>query len=124
VAEYLYRHVAGIDTDAPGFRSLVIQPSVAAGLTWARAGYDSISGHVSSAWKIDGRCFQLDAEVPANTQATIFVPATDADAVQEGGGLATRARGVSLLRFDHGAAVFRVGSGAYHFTSTVAANSE
>ena len=124
VAEYLYRHVAGIDTDAPGFRSLVIQPSVAAGLTWARADYDSISGRVSSAWKIDGRDFQLDVEVPANTQATIFVPATDADAVQESDGPAARARGVSLLRFDNGVAVFRVGSGAYHFTSTVAANSE
>ena len=124
VAEYLYRYVAGIDTDAPGFRSIVIQPSVAAGLTWARADYDSISGRISSAWKIDGRDFQLDAEVPANTQATIFVPATEADAVREGGGPAARARGVSLLRFAHGAAVFRVGSGAYHFTSTVAANSE
>jgi hypothetical protein len=31
---------------------------------------------------------------------------------------------VSLLRFDHGAAVFRVGSGTYHFTSTVKANGE
>jgi hypothetical protein len=28
---------------------------------------------------------------------------------------------VSLLRFDNGTAVFRVGSGVYHFTSTMAA---
>jgi alpha-L-rhamnosidase len=124
VAEYLYRYVAGIDTDAPGFRSIVIRPSVAAGLTWARAAYDSISGRISSAWKIDGRYFQLDVEVPANTQAMVFVPATAADTVREGGGPAAQARGVSLLRFDHGAAVFRVGSGAYHFTSTVAADGE
>ncbi len=125
VAEYLYRYVAGIDTDAPGFRSMVIQPSVAAGLTWARAGYDSISGRVSSAWKIDGgRRFQLDIEIPANAQATVFVPATDADAVRESGEPAARARGVALLRFANGTAVFRVGSGAYHFTSTVKADGE
>jgi alpha-L-rhamnosidase len=121
VAEYLYRYVAGIDTDAPGFRSMVIQPSVAAGLTWVQARYDSIAGRVSSAWKVEGRSFQLEVEVPANTQATIFVPAQDADSVREGDGRATRARGVSLLRFDNGTAVFRVGSGVYHFTSTMAA---
>jgi alpha-L-rhamnosidase len=119
VAEYLYRYVAGIDADAPGFRSLVIQPSVAAGLTWARARYDSISGRVSSAWKIDGRHLQLDVEVPPNTQATIFVPATSTEVVQEGGQPATQARGVALLRFDNGSAVFRVGSGAYHFSSVI-----
>jgi alpha-L-rhamnosidase len=122
VAEYLYRYVAGIDTDAPGFRSLVIQPSVAAGLSWARASYESIAGRISSAWKADSRQFRLDVEVPPNTQATIFVPATNPEVVQESGEPATQARGVSLLRFDNDRAVFRVGSGAYHFSSVVPAN--
>ena len=124
VAEYLYRYVAGIDADAPGFRSLLIQPSVAAGLTSARARYDSISGSVSTAWRINGRLFQLDVEVPVNTQATIFVPAASADLVRESGAPAAQARGVSLVRFENGAAVFRVGSGAHHFTSTLAASAE
>ena len=85
VAEYLYRQVAGIDTDGPGFRSLVIKPSPAEGLTWARASYDSISGRIASAWKIDGGLFHLSVEVPPNTTATIYVPAGAADGVQEGG---------------------------------------
>jgi alpha-L-rhamnosidase len=122
VAEYLYRYLAGIDADSPGFRSLVIQPSVVAGLTWARASYDSVSGRISSAWRIDGQHFRLDAEVPPNTQATILVPATSPEAVQESEQPATQSRGVSLLRFDSGRAVFRVGSGAYHFSSVVPVN--
>jgi alpha-L-rhamnosidase len=122
VAEYLYRYVAGIDTDSPGFRSVVIQPSFAPGLTWARARYDSIAGRVSSAWKIDGGRFQLDVEVPPNTQATVFVPAASAETVRESGGPAAEAHGVSVLRRDNGRVVFRVGSGAYHFSSVVPAN--
>jgi alpha-L-rhamnosidase len=122
VAEYLYRYVAGVDTDAPGYRSLVIQPSVAAGLTWARAKYDSVSGRISSAWKTDGRQFLLDVEIPPNTQATVFVPATNPEVVQESGERATRVRSVTLLRFENGRAVFRVGSGAYHFSSALPAD--
>jgi alpha-L-rhamnosidase len=121
VAEYLYRYVVGIDADLPGFRSLVIQPEVAPGLTWARARYDSIAGRISSGWRIDGDHFQLDVEVPPNTQATLFVPATNPVVVQESGVPAAEARGVSLLRFANGRAVFRVGSGTYHFSSVAPA---
>ncbi len=117
VAEYLYRHVAGIDADAAGFRSIVIQPAIADGLTWARASYRSISGRVASGWKVDGKKLHLTVEVPPNTTATVFVPAANADGVTEGGAPAAKAKGVAFERFENGAAVYRVGSGRYEFAS-------
>lgn len=39
VGEFLYRQVAGIDADSPGFRIIVIRPTLGQGLTWARASY-------------------------------------------------------------------------------------
>jgi alpha-L-rhamnosidase len=70
-----------------------------------------------SSWKCDGSRLQLTVEVPPNTTATVFVPAKAADAVTESGVPATRARGVSFVRFENGAAVYRVGSGTYEFAS-------
>jgi hypothetical protein len=61
----------------------------------------------------------MDVEIPANTTATVFVPARDAASVTEGGRPADQAEGVRLLRVDGGAAVFAVGSGAYRFASTL-----
>ena len=117
VAEYLYRQVAGIDSDGPGYRKIVIRPAVAAGLTNARAAYASVAGRIESAWRIENGRIHLDVTVPPNTTATVFVPAVAPDKVTEGGQPAARARGVAQLSAENGAAVFRVGSGQYRFES-------
>jgi hypothetical protein len=56
-------------------------------------------------------------EVPANTTATVFVPAGSPEHVLEGGMFARNAPGVKFLRMENGRAVFHVGSGRYHFVS-------
>jgi alpha-L-rhamnosidase len=61
----------------------------------------------------------LDASIPANTTATIFVPAKDAASVTESGQPAARAEGVTLLRTEPGLVVFHVGSGSYQFGSLI-----
>ena len=60
----------------------------------------------------------MTIEVPANTTATVYVPAKDAAQVTESGGPVDQADGVKLLRMEEGRAVFEVGSGAYAFRST------
>ena len=117
VSEYLYRYVAGIDSDGPGYRKIVIRPAVAAGLTQARGAYDSPAGHIESAWHVDGVRFHLDVTVPPNTTATVCLPPGAADQVTEGGKPVAHARGVSPLPSEDGANVFRVGSGSYQFES-------
>jgi len=117
VGEYLYRQVAGIDTDGPGYRRIIIRPAIAAGLTNTQASYESPAGHIESAWRVDGKHLILNVTIPPNTAATIYVPASGADQVTECGTPASSARGVSLLRSEDGAAVFHVGSGRYQFES-------
>jgi alpha-L-rhamnosidase len=117
VGEWLFSTVGGIDTDprAPGFERIVIRPRPGGGLTWARASYASIRGPITCAWKQqDGRLL-LDVSVPANTTATIHVPAPRAQAVTEGGRPARSAPGLRFVRMEEDAAVFEAGSGDYHF---------
>ena len=122
--EWMFSSLAGIDTDGPGFKKLVIRPMPPAlgkadgnkGITWTKAAYDSINGRIATAWKLEGEKLDLDVAIPPNTTATVYVPAKDAAAVSEGGKPAAQADGVKFLRMDNGAAVFAVGSGVYRFS--------
>jgi hypothetical protein len=111
--------VGGIQSDAPGYKRIRIQPVIREGLTWAKTSYDSICGKISTDWKLDGSKLTLDVTIPANTTATVFVPAKDASAVTESGKPVTKAEGVKFLRMENGAAVYAVGSGTYRFESTL-----
>ncbi len=58
VVAWIYRYVAGIDTEAggPGFREIVIRPRTAGPITHARGEYDSVYGKIVSDWTVrDGR---------------------------------------------------------------------
>jgi alpha-L-rhamnosidase len=115
VGEWLYRDVAGIDTDGPGFRRIVIRPRPAQGLTWARATYRSIRGPIESGWRRDGGRLTLTVTLPANTTATIHVPAANPRAVTESGRSASNAPGLRYRGQAQGCAVFEAGSGTYRF---------
>jgi alpha-L-rhamnosidase len=55
--------------------------------------------------------------IPANANATVYVPAKSVESVTEGGAPASRAAGVRFVKMESGAAVFSVGSGTYHFVA-------
>jgi alpha-L-rhamnosidase len=119
VGEWLFSTVAGIDTDPdnPGFRHILIRPRPGGGITWARARYRSIRGPVATDWKQEGRRFTLNVSIPANTTATIYVPAPDVRFVKESGRPAADSPGLSVNNpFFEGAVVFSAGSGEYRFT--------
>lgn len=115
VAEYFYRHIAGIETDGPGFRKIVVRPRPQAGLSKAAASYEAITGRVESRWETRADGLALDVLIPPNTTARIHVPASSPEAVHESGRLASAAPGLSLLGYSDGAAVYEAGSGSYRF---------
>jgi alpha-L-rhamnosidase len=119
VGEWFYATVAGIDLDPsiPAYKRIVVHPRPGGGLTWARAEYLSMHGRIVSDWKIENGEFRLNAVIPANTTATVFVPAAEANAVKESGQPARSAEGVQPARMEDGCAVFTVGSGSYRFTA-------
>ena len=117
--EYLFGYVGGIRPASPGFKTILIDPVVGDGLTWARTSYDSIHGRISTSWKSAGNRLALDFVVPANTTATVCVPARDIASITENGKPVEKAEGVKLLRLDNDKVVFNVGSGTYKFASEI-----
>jgi alpha-L-rhamnosidase len=89
-------------------------------MTWAKGHYDSTYGRIQSAWKVEGGKLTYAVTVPANTTATLHLPAGSQDAVTEGGQPAAQAEGVELVGYEAGKAVLELESGRYEFeTDTV-----
>ncbi|HEX2852323.1 MAG TPA: family 78 glycoside hydrolase catalytic domain [Opitutaceae bacterium] len=116
---WLYECLGGIKSDAavPGFKHVVMKPHPVGDLKFVRASYGSLRGRITSHWSREQGNFDWRLSIPPNTTATVFVPAVSAARVTEGGKPAAKAEGVTFLREENGHAVFRIGSGAYHFAA-------
>jgi alpha-L-rhamnosidase len=121
VGEWVWRELVGINPDEvhPGYKHFFIRPRPCSDLTWVKGRYGSIRGPIVSEWRIDNDRFQLHVEIPANTTATVYVPAKSAEAISEAGRPATNSEGVKFVRMEDGAAVFEVGSGRYSFQTDI-----
>jgi len=121
VGEWMYRTIIGInpDPEAPAFKRIIIKPQPGGGLTWAEGSHRSIRGPIACRWRIDDDRITMEVEIPANTTALAFIPTTDANSVTEGGRPARQAPGVVLHAIEDGAAVYRIGSGRYHFEAVL-----
>jgi alpha-L-rhamnosidase len=115
--EYLFGGIGGIRPASPGYKTILIRPVIRDGLTWARTSYDSIHGLITTAWKHDGNRVELEVGVPANTTATVCVPAKNVAGITESGKPVDQAEGVKFLRQENGAVEFEVGSGTYKFVA-------
>lgn len=117
VGEWLYATAAGIESDGPGFRKIIIRPRPGPGLTWVNSRYDSINGRIVSEWKIEGDRLLMRVQIPLNTTARVHVPTSDPAGVSEGGKPAGQAEGVKRLASEAGAEVFEIGAGTYEFAA-------
>ena len=114
---WFYEYLGGIrqDRDSTGFKKIIIQPEAPDGLDWTKTDYDSIRGGISTEWhKAAGR-FELKVTIPANTTATVILPAKDAASVTESGVALARADGVKSVKAEGGQVIAEIGSGSYDF---------
>jgi hypothetical protein len=121
INEWFYHDLAGIQGDpaGPGFKKIVIKPTVVGDLTWVKAAYNSVRGRIASEWRREGDRLSLKVTIPPNTTATIIVPAKDAGCVTESGQPAATSAAVRFLRLDAGTAVYAVGPGDFAFDSVL-----
>ncbi len=113
-----YEYLGGI-RNAPGsagFKQILMRPLTQVGLEYVKASYNSVYGRIASSWRHTKQGFSWDVTVPCNTQATLYIPASAADRVHEGGRKADGCEGVRFIRMEDGCAVFEVGSGNYSFS--------
>ena len=121
IGDWMYRVVAGIDTysDAPGYKHIKIQPHVGDKLEYANADLKTYYGNVSSHWKRDGDKLRLDIEIPANTRATVFIPANEVQSATENNISLSSVTGLKFIGKENNYVVVEIGSGKYNFVSTV-----
>lgn len=121
--EWAFRQLAGIDTQGPGYKHILIRPRPPAPggnparqpVDWVKANYDSIQGRITSHWRHTGNRFELETLIPPNTTATIFLPASAAEQITESGRPLGKAKGVTFLRRDGDRVVLAVEAGCYRF---------
>ncbi len=117
VGEWMFKTIGGIDLETPGFEKIVIRPIPGGNLSSASVAYDSIRGPIATRWEKDSGRLRLQVTIPANSSATVYIPARDADGVTEGGVPAGEAEAVRFLRMENSEAVYEIGSGIYTFDS-------
>lgn len=117
IGDWMYRIVTGIDTEesSPGYKSIVIKPHLDNRLTHASSEYKTGYGLIKSAWKTTDQAITLEVEVPANTKATIYIPAGSAGAVSEGGKAITTVKEISVKGNEGNYIKIETGSGIYSF---------
>ncbi|SFQ34796.1 family 78 glycoside hydrolase catalytic domain [Caldicoprobacter faecalis] len=117
IGDWLYRVVAGIDTDEerPGYKHIYIRPTLGEGLTYAKAELKSMYGKIKTEWRIQDGCMEISVCVPHNTTATVVLLFAKPDAVYESGKRLTEAEGIlEHETVDNGVKV-EIGSGEYVF---------
>jgi alpha-L-rhamnosidase len=115
--EYLFGGIGGIRPASAGYKTILVHPVIADGLTWAKTSYNSIHGKIATAWQKKDKRLTLKVTVPVSTSATIYVPSSDVGQITESGHPAAQSPGLQFLREENGCGVFAAGAGTYSFVS-------
>jgi alpha-L-rhamnosidase len=123
VGDWMYRIAAGIEVDdlEPGYKHILIRPQPGGGFTWARASHESLYGKIRTAWEVNNQEFQLVAEVPSNTHATVRLPRAGLGQVKESGKPLEAGNGITAVNKSGDTVVVEVGSGRYVFAYNMTA---
>ena len=69
-----YEYLGGIRALEPGYSKIQLKPYPIEGLDFVNCAFNSVSGRIESHWKRDGKCFEWDIAIPANTTAEVCLP--------------------------------------------------
>jgi alpha-L-rhamnosidase len=118
IGDWMYRVVAGIDTDSSGagYKHITVKPHPGGELTYAALNYQTYYGQVSTSWKIDQGKLSVDIVIPPNTSATVYIPASAAEEVIESGKSLSSLKEIQVAGLENGHVILKVGSGRYQFT--------
>lgn len=117
IGDWMYRVVAGLDTDneGPGYKKIKIKPNIGGKFTQVSANLQTYYGKLSSGWKLENGKPVLNIEIPPNTSAIVYVPAANAGSVTESGKPISSSPGIKLSGMEKGYVIVKVGSGKYQF---------
>jgi len=110
--EWFYSGIGGIrqQENSVAFNRIKIYPEVAGNLTSAQTAYQSVYGKISTDWKKTADGFEMAVNIPANTTAIVYLPASATQTHIE-----EHQSSFQLLGMENGRAKIAIGSGAYKF---------
>ncbi|MDD2315364.1 MAG: family 78 glycoside hydrolase catalytic domain [Proteiniphilum sp.] len=119
VGSWFYKYILGItpEFDYPGFERFTVKPYIMNGLDFAEGELETIKGTIKTKWKKEGNLFTLDLTVPANTKATIHLPARNQKGITINGKRISNMKGIELVKEIDGYTVVRIGSGNHQLIS-------
>lgn len=114
IEEWMMSHCLGIQRDEakPGYKHILLQPEINRELGYAKGGFETMYGKVTSGWKTTANGYVYQVTVPANTSATLQLVAKNNQSVKV-------TKGMQAARFSvyaHGKACFELPAGTYEFT--------
>lgn len=119
VASWMYNYSLGIcrDEKSPGFKHFILKPEVdpTRGITHAEGYYDSMYGRISSRWQYTDSGIRYEFTVPANTTASLYLPAPAVSFISENGKPLKKASGVRYVSADKELHHLELASGFYQF---------
>jgi alpha-L-rhamnosidase len=120
IGDWMYRQMVGLDTyeDGVGYKHIKVKPHIGGGFTNAAASLQTYYGTLSSGWKIENGKTLMEVEIPANTTATVFVPAANAGLITESDLPLVSSTDIKISGSEDGYVVLQLGSGKYHFAVT------
>jgi alpha-L-rhamnosidase len=125
---WYYENLAGIRTDKTdvGFKKIIMKPSLPDDLHFVNAAYKSMHGLITSDWSVrtpsekkNDKTFEWTISIPANTSATVYIPAKSVNDVMESGKELSKAGGVQSVKWENGSVIVEIGSGQYKFISQI-----
>ena len=119
IGSWFIEGLAGIrpDITKPGYQNAIIKPAFIKELSYVNGSHDSVYGTIESNWKRDGDSIVMAVQTPANSTATVYVPAKSAADVTVNGQKLSKADHVTFLKMEDGRAVIDIGSGKYEFNT-------
>ena len=114
VGEWMMAYQLGItaDPEVGGYQHFVLQPTVGGTFTDVKGSHASVYGEIVSGWTAkDGVMTSYDAVVPANTSATLYLPAEGEVVLPETGVVLTGSAEHNALATQQ----LELSAGTYHF---------
>ncbi len=118
VASWMFGTMAGIDYDPanPGFKHILVSPVPDARVAHVKASYDSAYGVIAAESVLTESEWSYKIAIPANTTATVTLPAAcDAAGITVNGVAVDACEGVTFLGIEDGVARFEIVSGSFAF---------
>ncbi len=122
IGGYFIKGFGGIrpNPEQLGMQNMIIKPAPVGDLTFANTEYESMYGNVVVNWKKEDKGATFHIEIPINTTAKVYLPATSKEGIYESGVLAAKTEDISYVGMEKNKAVgnyviFNVPSGVYDF---------